>query len=65
MYISVFATTVLSLAGIARAVNTEPKSCENGPWVAPALAGISFENAPADTHFCEGGHADGDVLTGT
>lgn len=58
------ATAVLSAVGIARAVNVDKKSCENGPWVAPVKAGLPWETAAEDHYFCEGGHADGDVLTG-
>jgi hypothetical protein len=65
MYMSVFATAILSLAGIARAVNTEQRSCEGGPWIAPAKAGLPFESTNESHNFCEGGHADGDVMTGT
>ncbi|CAI6339098.1 unnamed protein product [Periconia digitata] len=64
MHFSIFATAVLSVAGIAGAVNTDKKSCEGGPWLEPAKAGLPWESSPENHYFCEGGHADGELLTG-
>ncbi|KAF2684117.1 hypothetical protein K458DRAFT_389331 [Lentithecium fluviatile CBS 122367] len=63
MYISFFATAALILTGVARAVDTNRKSCDNGPWVAPTFAGEDWK-APDYQRFCEAGLSDGDVLTG-
>jgi len=65
MYIPIFITTILALGGITRAINTDRKNCESGPWVSPAFTGVAWAGTPDEAKFCEAGHVDGDFLTGT
>ncbi|KAF1963404.1 hypothetical protein CC80DRAFT_4873 [Byssothecium circinans] len=64
MFLSIFATAVLSLSGIAKAVAVDKSGCQTGPWIPPTKAGVPWENSPDSHYFCEAGHVDGDVLTG-
>jgi hypothetical protein len=65
MFVPVFATAILSLGSIARAVAVDKKFCEGGPWMSPTKAGMPWESTPEGHYFCEAGHTDGNVLTGT
>jgi hypothetical protein len=64
MYISNFATAILSLAGISHAISIDGERCKAGPAIPPTIAGVPWEGTPESHHFCEAGYVDGDVLTG-
>jgi hypothetical protein len=64
MYLPILATAILSVAGIAGAVDTSRKACQGGPWAPPVKAGLEWGDENDNHYFCEGGHADGNVLTG-